>query len=154
MRALIVDLILIAALAQPLAAAEPAHALRQSTGGLLFHYGVVPAEIIAKHSAEHPERTMHGGRGGGSHIVLALFDAGSGARIAEARVEATVERIGGTSVRKRLEPMEIAGSASFGNYFSLETPGAYRILFRVERTGESPVTAVFEYRVAPPARRR
>lgn len=135
--------------------ADPAHALRQGTaGGIVFHYGVVPAEIVRRHPADHPERAMHGGSDTDSHIILALFDSVSGTRISEARIEATVELLGGAAVRKPMEPMTVAGSASFGNYFALAVPGVYRIRFVVTRPGAAPAAADFEYRVAPPPRRR
>jgi len=60
-----------------LQAAEPRHALRQAGAGIVFHYGVVPAQVVLAHPDKHPERAMHSGAApkGASHLVVALFDA-------------------------------------------------------------------------------
>lgn len=140
----------------PLLAAEPAHALRQR-GGITFHYGVVPAQVVLAHADQHPERRMHGGaapKGGASHVVVALFDAAKGERIAQAEVIATVTVVGGASVTKRLEPMTIADQPSFGGFFQLGIPGIYRLRFEARRPGAAEAaSAEFEYRVSPQGRR-
>jgi hypothetical protein len=137
------------------AQAQPAHALRQ-TGGLVFHYGIVPAEIELAHSEQHPERAMHadGARRGASHLVLALFDR-AGKRISQAEVQATVGPVGGPAVTRILEPMTIAGQASFGGFFSFGAPGIYRIRFEALRAApEGTASAEFEHRVPRPEGRR
>ena len=137
-------------------AAEPAHAVRQATGRIVFHYGVVPAQVVLAHPDRHPERKMHGGAApkGASHLVVAVFDAAKGERIADAEVTATVSLLGGGSVTKRLEPMAIAGQPSFGGFFSLGMPGIYRLRFEARRPAVAqPDSAEFEYRVPPEGRR-
>ena len=137
-------------------AAEPAHAVRQATGRIVFHYGVVPAQVVLAHPDQHPERKMHGGTApkGASHLVVALFDAAKGERIADAEVTATVTLLGGASVTRRLEPMSIANQPSFGGFFSLGAPGVYRLRFEARRPGaRQPDSAEFEYRVSPEGRR-
>lgn len=142
--------------AGPLIAAEPAHALRQPKPGVVFHYGVVPAEVVLAHPEQHPEREMHRGAApkGASHLVVALFDAAKGERIADAEVTATVTLLGGASATKRLEPMAIANQPSFGGFFSLGAPGIYRLRFEARRPGVAEVaSAEFEYRLSPEGRR-
>ena len=137
------------------AQAQPAHALRQA-GGLVFHYGIVPAEIVLAHPEQHPERAMHadGARRGASHVVLALFDM-AGKRISQAEVQATVTLVGGPAVTRSLEPMTIAGQASFGGFFSFVAPGIYRIRFEARRTPpEGMASAEFEHRVPGPEGRQ
>lgn len=137
------------------AQAQPAHALRQ-TGGLVFHYGIVPAEIVLAHPEQHPERAMHadGARRGASHVVLALFDM-AGKRISQAEVQATVTLVGGPAVTRTLEPMAIAGQASFGGFFSFGAPGIYRIRFEaLGASHEGVASAEFEHRVPGPEGRR
>jgi len=129
-------------------AAEPSRAQSQTAGGLAFHYGVVPAQMLRGLPSAHPERKMHGGPGDSSHIVLALFDTASGERITSAQVRATVTPLGGAATRKPLELMTIAGAASFGNYFWLSGPDTYRIRFEVDRPGHPRTSAEFEYRIA------
>lgn len=158
MRAEFARLLAYAALLGPasLQAAESAHALRRESAGIVFHYGIVPAQVVLAHPDKHPEREMHGGAApkGASHLVVALFDAAKGARIADAEVTATVTLLGGASVTKRLEPMTIAEQASFGGFFSLGMPGIYRLRFEVRRPGGAETAlAEFEHRVSPEGRR-
>ena len=137
------------------ALAQPAHAVRQ-TAGLVFHYGIVPAEIVLAHPEQHPERAMHadGARRGSSHVVLALFDQ-AGRRISQAEVPVTVTLVGGPAVTRTLEPMTIAGQASFGGFFSFVAPGIYRIRFEALRAAPDGVaSAEFEHPVPGPEGRR
>ena len=134
---------------------QSAHASRQPSGGLLFHYGLVPAEIVLAHPQPHAERQMHGGpRRGESHIVLALFDANDQTRLAEADVTLHITLAGGPSVTQRLEPMTIAGQPGFGGFASMGAPGIYKIRFDVRRPGMPGIaSAEFEHRVSPELRR-
>lgn len=141
--------------AAPAFTADPGHAL-QHVQDIMFHYGVVPAEMVLAHSDRHPERAMHRGSAprGSSHVVVALFDAERGERIADAEVSATVTMLGGASVTKRLEPMAIASQPSFGAFFSMGVPGIYRLRFEARRPGVAGIaSAEFEYRVSPEGRR-
>lgn len=142
--------------AQQVLAADSAHALRQTGRAVVFHFGVVPAAVVLAHPDKHPEREMHRGAApkGASHVVVALFDAAKGERIANAEVTATVTLLGGASATKRLEPMTIADQPSFGGFFSLGMPGIYKLRFEARRPGIAEVASVeFEYRVSPESRR-
>ncbi len=130
------------------ARAQAEHPARDTFQGVVFHFGVVPAEVVLAHPAGHPERSMHGDAAKGQkHLVLALFDAATGQRIAQADVQATVAQAGGPAVTKTLQAMSIADQPSFGGFFHM-TPGAYRIRFQVKRAGFPPAVAEFEYRVS------
>lgn len=145
----------VAAFLAAAAQAQPAHAIRQSAD-LQFHYGVVPAELVLRHPEQHPERQMHG-KGApprGSHLVLTLFEAQSGKRVAMAEVTAHVTLAGGPSVTKRLEPMNIADQPSFGAFVPIGAPGIYRIRFEVKRPGAERAEAEFEHRIPGPERGR
>ena len=124
--------------------------LSKTVGGVTFYLGVIPAEIIRGHPIEHPESTMHGSppKGSGSrHIVVALFDAKTGERITEAKVTARVEQLGLASELKDLDPMQIAGTVSYGNFYAMPGGGIYRIRVIVKRKAASrPIEAEFEYR--------
>ncbi len=91
-----------------------------------IYLGVVPAAIAQEHPPDHPERKMHGGATWGRgqpDVMVAVFDAASGARIDDAVVTATVGEPGLPQVQRRLEPMLIAGAMSYGNYFALFATG-------------------------------
>jgi len=55
------------------------------------------------------------------HVVVAIFDANTGLRISNAQVEARVSETGHTGLRKKLEPMLIQGTVTYGDYFTLPT---------------------------------
>lgn len=131
------------------ARAQADHPAKDTSQGVVFHFGVVPAEIVQAHPSEHPERGMHGGASRGQkHVVLALFDASTGERISQAEVQATVSFLGGSASTKRLQPMSIADQPSFGGFFSMSVPGSYRIRFEVRRPGRPAAVAEFQYRVS------
>lgn len=137
-----------AALLMGIANAQATHPAKDTSQGVVFHFGVVPAEIVQAHPSEHPERGMHGGASKGQkHVVLALFDAGTEERISQADVQATLTLMGGSGVTKRLQPMTVGDQPSFGGFFSMVPRGIYRIRFEVKRAGRSAAVAEFEYRV-------
>ncbi len=116
--------------------AAPAHAENSRTvDGHTIYLGVVPAELVKGHEPGHPEREMHGGapaRRGQHHVMIAIFETGTGKRITDARVAARVSEPGLTQVQKRLEPMEIAGAMSYGNFFAMGSAGPYHIKLEIE----------------------
>jgi hypothetical protein len=124
--------------------------LSKMVGGVTFYLGVIPAEIVRGHPIEHPESTMHGSPrkdSGSRHIVVALFDAKTGERITDAKVSARVEQLGLAADLKDLEPMQIAGTVSYGNFYAMPGEGIYRIRVIVKRRGASrPIEAKFDYR--------
>lgn len=118
--------------------------------GIDVFYGVIPAEILRGHPADHAERKMHGGvpRGSGQHhLIVSLFDIKTGQRIENAKVTARIGEPGLTPQNKDLEPMQFAGTVTYGNFFTMSGPGPYRIEVGVRRTGDlKPAQAVFEFR--------
>jgi hypothetical protein len=95
-----------------------------------IYLGLIPAEMIRGHPAQHAEASMHGGRPSASgeyHVLIALFDAASGARITNAETTARVPEIGLGGEEEKLEPMEIAGTVTYGNYFRMAGNGPFRI---------------------------
>lgn len=121
----------------------------RTVDGYAIYLGVIPAAIAQGHPPEHPERKMHGGVPRGRnhhHVMVAVFDAATGARIEDAVVTAAVGEPGLAPVRKRLEPMQIAGAMSYGNYFALSPPGPYRIEVHMVRPGAAgPIVTTFTY---------
>ena len=118
--------------------------------GMAMYLGVMPAEIIRGHAKSHPEARMHGGPPAWrhrDHVVLAVFDNTTGKRIEDAEVTAEVTGLGLAPQIKPLDPMAIADTVTYGNYFNMSGDGIYRIQVRVRRPG-SPraVEATFSYR--------
>lgn len=119
----------------------------QVVDGVAVYFGMMPAELVRGHPREHPEGVMHGGAPvGESHLTVAVFEDKTGRRIADAEVTVRITGDQGLDVRKRLELMVIAGSATYGNYFSMPGSGPYRIDVRI-RLPNKPreVRAVFTW---------
>lgn len=129
-------LIVLALVAVPSIAAALDLGQTKTAGGLTAYIGMMPAEIVKGHAPSHPEVQAHGGAPSGAHeyhLVVALFDAASSARIGDVKVAARVSSLGLAGPRKVLEPMQIAGTITYGNYFDLPGKGPYRIDVEVER---------------------
>ena len=109
---------------------------RQVVDGVTIYFGVLPAELVRGHPREHPESGMHGGvPAGENHLVIALFEDKTGKRITRAEITVTITGPGNFKAEKKLEPMIIAGAATFGNYFYMPGPGPYRIALRIRTPG-------------------
>ncbi|MEW5755866.1 MAG: hypothetical protein AB1810_06135 [Pseudomonadota bacterium] len=107
--------------------------------GMAVYLGIFPAEIILGHPKEHPESEMHGGVPGGKHkyhVVIALFDNATGKRVTDAEVKANVAEIGLAGQEKKLEPMKIADTVTYGNYFEMIGSNPYKIKLQIRRKGE------------------
>lgn len=121
----------------------------QVVDGVAVYLGVMPAQIVQGHPGTHPEAGMHGGvpaRGHRDHVVVALFDDATGERIENAQVSGSVMELGLGGERKNLEPMRIADTLSYGNYFHMPDSGIYHIRVRIRRPGAADVEAKFTHR--------
>ncbi len=131
----------------PLAAADPAQ--YRIADGFSVYLGVLPAQMVAGHPPGHPEAAMHDGAPAGEHsyhLMITVFGADSGARVGDLEATARVSALGLVGPRQTLQPMEIAGAITFGNYFDLSGGGPYRIDVEFKRTGAvEPVRVRFEY---------
>lgn len=112
-------------------------------GGVAIYFGVMPAEMVQGHPQGHPEATMHGGARAASghrdHVVVALFDDSTGKRIEIAEVDADVMELGRSGQWKKLEPMRIAGTITYGNYFDFPSRDAYHIILKIRIPGRADV---------------
>ncbi len=109
---------------------------RQVVDGVAIYFGIMPAQLVRGHPPEHPEGQMHGGAPvGENHIMVALFEEKTGKRLSGAAVTATITGPGRFKAEKKLEPMVIAGSMSYGNYFYMLGPGPYRIKLTIRLPG-------------------
>ena len=126
----------------------------KTADGLTIYLGILPAALVKGHPADHPERTMHGGVPRDRHeyhLVAAIFDSATGARISDARVTARVSGLGMAGEQKALEPMLIAGTVTYGAFFELPGTDRYTIRLEIQRAAAGqPVVADFTYRHAPP----
>src|SRR3990167_5855815 len=113
-----------------------------------IYYGVVPAEVVKSHPQKHAETGMHGKSllsSGTHHLVVTLYDNKTAQRINDAKVEAVVIPLGLAHQQKLLEPMQINGAMSYGNYFNMIGGGPLRIDLQITRPGRKGTTkAEFE----------
>ena len=127
-------------------AQEPGY---RSVDGLAVYLGVVPAEIVKGHPKAHPERTMHDETPRDEHafhVVVAVFDGATGARLEDLAVRATLLPPARPPLTEPLERMTVAGAVTYGNFVRLAGYGTYRIRVAIERPGgEKPVVAEFAY---------
>jgi hypothetical protein len=116
----------------------------QAAAGLKVELGIVPAENISG-----AERQMHGGVPSGRsmyHVMVAIFDAKTGARITDAQVRARVEEVGLTREEKALESMQAAGAVTYGNFFRMAGQGTFRVTVQVRLPGTTRMTELqFEH---------
>jgi hypothetical protein len=128
-------------------AAEPEN--YKTIDGVAVYLGLLPAEMIRGHGATHPEATMHGGQPKGSHVyhvTVALFDRTTNARITDAEVRARASGVGLAGAERALEPMTIADTVTYGNYFALPGQGTYEIQVEIRRPGTAaPLKVQFTY---------
>lgn len=120
----------------------------QVVDGVVIYLGIIPAQMILGHDKEHAESTMHGGIPSKSHryhLIVALFNQTTNQRITDADVTATVEEIGLAGTTKTLEPMKIADTITFGNYFKIDSMNLYRITIQINRidSQEKNIKATF-----------
>lgn len=117
-------------------------------GGTTVYFGVVSADVIRSHPKEYPQNVYGVAPFGPAqyYVTVALFDTPSGQRIDDAVVKARVSTTVGVGPEKILEPMTIANSRSYGNYFVMGGVGPYKITVHIRRPSSSDaIQAQFEY---------
>ncbi len=120
----------------------------QVVDGIAIYLGVIPSELIQGHPKKHTEQTMHGQAPPkrGIHAVVALYYDRTGERIEDATVTGSVMELGLSHQDKSFEPMSIADTITFGNYFSMPSNNIYHIKLSILlKTGEL-VEAKFTHR--------
>ena len=146
--AAVAAVVLLASLTAPTIAA-PDTGLSRTLDGMTIYLGVVASEIASEHLPAHPEAQMHGGTRSGKrfeHVVVAVYDAKTNERVTDATIKASVRDPGLSTEEKALEPMTIADTLSYGNYFSMKPKTHYIITVSVMRSGRHQATqAQFDY---------
>ena len=136
-------IVAIAIAAIPASLAQSEDDYTQTIGGVSVYLGIIPAEIVKGHP------TLHGGIPTGPHeyhVVAAVFDAANSARITDATVTARVAAVGLAGPEKTLEPMNIANTITYGEFFRLPGADLYTIRVSVQRPGsQHPVVVEFKY---------
>jgi hypothetical protein len=121
----------------------------KTAAGITAYLGVAPAATVRGHSPPHTELDMHGGAPShpdSYHLMVAVFDAKTGARIEDAKVRARVSELTLAGPKVTLEPMRIADTITYGNYVKL--PG--RIPYRIDVDVQCPQgTAKFQFYYTP-----
>ena len=147
----------IAALAGALAiAATPAQAGldkgRVAVDSAVVHLGVVPATQTRDYASERAGEMAMGGPAASNvndiHLVVALFDHGTGKRITDAQVRARFIGERGRKWSAALKPMTMNGAMTYGAYSNMGGDNKASILIDVDRPfgrGSKHLTARFEY---------
>jgi hypothetical protein len=119
----------------------------KNVDGLEIYLGVVPARMIRDWPSKETG-AMHGGIPAGDqyhHIMIALFNK-DGKRITDADITARVGEIGVAQETKKLEPMTISGTITYGNYFYMAEDGTYVIHLEIRLPGHAqPITTQLRY---------
>jgi hypothetical protein len=113
----------------------------QTAQGMTVYIGLMPAAII---QGMHPG--MHGEQPRGPeefHVVVAIFDAASGKRISDATVSIRLSKDNMSGASQVLEPMQIAGTVTFGGYVAMPVPGDYVLDVTVTRPASAPASFAF-----------
>jgi hypothetical protein len=118
----------------------------QTSDGLAVYLGIVPAAVVRGHPSSHAESAMHGGAGSGrrqQHIVVAVFDAATGARVENARVSARIAGLGDVGRQAtELEPMTIANTVTYGAFVTLPANDRYEIAVDISVPGRATAVSV------------
>ncbi len=122
----------------------------RSAGDLVIQLAIVPATFALEHTPEHTGDGMHGGPPPSRyshHLIVAVFEARGGARIADAKVTAVVSSNRRPVGLLTLEPMAFGGAATYGGFVEMPPRDSYRISVEVRRAeGTAPVKADFWHR--------
>lgn len=148
----------LAAVAGALLVAQPADAPaavrngQQAVDSTIVYLGIVPAALTRNHPGDVRGTLMHGGAPGRSvhnvHVMVALFDRTTGARITNATVAARFLGERGRKWSVRLAPMTVNGALTYGGYTNLGTNEEASVSIDIRRLFAGKprtVTARFDY---------
>jgi len=105
--------------------------------GTTVYFGAIPADVIRRNRNEYPEKVYGGPPIGPDqyYLTIALFDVNSGKRIPDAAVRARVSTASAAGPEKALEPLNLADSPTYGNYFTMGGAGPFEVTVTFRRPG-------------------
>ena len=125
---------------------------RVTVGSTIVYLGVVPATQTRDYSSEQVGDMAMGGASANSpngiHLVVALFDHGTGQRITTAQVKARFIGERGRRWSTALKPMTMNRAMTYGAYSNMGGNNKASILIDVARRSagrDQSMTARFEY---------
>jgi len=127
------------ALASMLAAAQQ----RNTVGGMVINFGIVPAEVALQasgHADAHPPHPPSGSQ----HLLITLDDAQRGTRIGDAEVTIEVTDPHGRVEKKPLLHTQAGGLPDYSELFRFGWTGKYSVQVIVTpRPGAKPIETIF-----------
>ena len=79
-------------------------------------------------------------------MVISIFDERTQRQLADATVEASVGSLGLAETRRVLEPMKIADTTTYGNFFPMSGAGPFVVRVTIRRPGQNhPTQLQFNY---------
>ncbi len=110
---------------------------RPGSDRLDVNLGVMPAGVLLEqYDSDSAEMRAYGGipdAGDAYLVTLVLRDRGSGRRIENASVTASLGQLGLSRRAKELRPASFSGVTTYGAYFRMSKAGLYRIELSVTR---------------------
>ena len=123
--------------------------LEKHTDGLAIYMGVMPAQLVRGNADTSDLAKMHGklpAASGSHHLVIAIYDERTKRQVEGAEVTANVAPLGLGPTRRKLEPMQIGSSATYGNFFPMSGSGPYTVQVTINEPGRARNTEVqFNY---------
>ncbi len=116
----------------------------QTVNGLDVYLGVVSVEALRQDPAHYPDHDQAKLPSGKDmyHVMLALFDKTSGARITDAVVEARIAPLALGGPTRPLEPTLVAGALTYCNYFRISPSDTTVIQAEIRRPDVARVVRV------------
>jgi hypothetical protein len=114
----------------------------QTLGGMTIYLGLVPAKLLRQHPGWYPDHEQAKVPSGRyvHHVMLALFDNSTGARITNAVVKARVAPLALAGQAKALDPTVVAGALTYCNYFRISPSDTTEIWTEIRRPDMERVT--------------
>lgn len=130
------------------AAAAPTGQDYRLVDGTAVYFGAIPVDVIRRNPKDYPEKAYGVAPMGPDqyYVTVALFDAASGKRIADATVRARVSTASSAGPEKPLDLVALGDARTYGNYFAMGGAGPFEIAVRIKRPGAADtIEARFEY---------
>lgn len=104
---------------------------RKDVAGYTVYLAVMPAPVLtgpapAEEPGASPFRRAPAPRDT-HHVMVSLFESGSGRRVTDAEVEARVAALGFSGEKKRLEAASVAGAPLYGGTFPMLGRGPFMV---------------------------